>query len=181
MKRTLAAVLAFFLFAAPAGAAGRNIRIYVQTDLSSYRTEGASQTTSTTSQGQMLVVSDGMEGRFFVGERVPLVTYFYNYLMGEGYLTGIVSFQEVGTSMLVRAREVDGGQIEVTLTPEVSYISDRGHGVVALQKLSSTVIVPSGASLEIGGSTQQSEFNSNFFRTASGQSVRVVLTPAFLD
>ena len=108
---------------------------------------------------------------------MPYATFYQNYLMKEGYLTSQLTFQDVGTSLIVVARVVGGGQIEVTLTPEISYQTRDGHGTIAVQRMSTSVIVPDGQPLEIGGSISNSEFDSNFYRGQSGQALQILLTP----
>lgn len=176
----IALVLALACPSLAADSPPRMIRIAVQTVQSTSFEDGWTETTSRSSQGQFVVVTEGSEGRIFIGERVSMVSYFYNYLVGEGYLTGVVTFQEVGTSLIARARVVGEDQIEVTLTPEISYLSPGGRGSVAVQRLSTSVVVPNGRSIEIGGQAARNDFESRFYRSASGQSVQFVLTPTVI-
>jgi len=101
-------------------------------------------------------------------------------LEGEGYLNEEVRFQNVGTSLAVSPRIV-GNEIEVTLTPEISYESPEGRGVIKVTHLSTTVRVPPGQSVEIGGSYGKSEFYDQFYRRESGEAVKFVLTPVILE
>ena len=178
LVKRLLLVSALLVVALPAGAeASYNIRILVQIRQASFQSEGISQTTSESTQTQFLVVTEGVEGRIFIGERVPMVSYYYQYLVSEGYLTGAaITMQEVGTSLVARARVLPDGRIEVTLTPEISYLTPEGRGSLAVTKLTTSVIVPPGQSLEIGGRIARNEFESRFYRGASGQELQIILT-----
>jgi len=158
--------------------APRNIQIIVEMRQTGYQTQGAREMTSRSTETQFIVVTEGAQGRIFIGEKVPYLTYYRDFLMKEGYLEASVTFQDVGTSLVVTARVV-GREIEVTLTPEISYETQGGRGRIAVQKLSTSVRVPEGQSIEIGGNVTQSEFNNNFYRSRSGQALQVVLTPRF--
>ncbi len=158
----------------------RNIQIVVEMRQAAFQNRPGAQTTSQSTQTQFIVVMEGMEGKIFVGEKVPYVTYYQNYLRQEGYLTSSITFRDVGTSLIVRAKVVGGGQIEVTLTPEISYQTQDGFGSIAVQKMSTSVRVPEGQPLEIGGNISRSEFESNFYRGASGQALQIVLTPTIV-
>jgi hypothetical protein len=157
----------------------RNIQIIVEMRQAGYENLDGRERTSRSTQTQFIVVREGAEGRIFIGEKVPYVAYYYDFLTREGYLAGSVAFQDVGTSLIVTARVV-GHEIEVTLTPEISYETQGGHGRIAVQKLSTSVRVPEGQSIEIGGNISKSEFNDNFYRSRSGQTLQIVLTPKIL-
>lgn len=158
----------------------RTIQIIVEMRQAAFQNQAGMQTTSQSTQTQFIVVTEGVEGKIFVGESVPYVTYYQDYLKQEGYLTSSITFRDVGTSLIVRARVIGPGQIEVTLTPEISYLTQDGRGSIAVQRMSTSVIVPEGQPLEIGGNISRSEFDSNFYRGASGQALQIVLTPRTL-
>ena len=161
-----------------------NIQIVVETRQAGFQNQSGIQASSQSNQTQFIVVSEGLEGKIFLGESVPYAAYYQNYLTREGYLMsqGVAfQFKDVGTSLIVRARVLGGGQIEVTLTPEISYLTQDGRGSIAVQKMSTSVIVPAGQSMEIGGNIAQSEFNSNFYRGVSGQALQIVLTPKIIS
>ena len=165
------------LAAEPPGDTPHNIQIVVEMRQAAFQTQGGYQNTSQSKQTQFIVVSEGVEGKIFLGQKVPYATFYQNYLTREGYLTSQLTFQDVGTSLIVVARIVGDGQIEVTLTPEISYQTQDGHGSIAVQKMSTSVIVPEGQPLEIGGNISNSEFDGNFYRGQSGQALQIVLTP----
>ena len=159
-----------------------NIQILVEMKQAAFQSQGIETVTSQSTQKQFIVVSEGMEGKIFIGERVSYATYFQYFLTKEGYLVGQpagFTFQDVGTSLIVSAR-VLGDQIEVTLTPEISYVTANDRRSIAVQKMSTSVRVPAGQTFEIGGNLSRSEFESNFYRGASGQALQVLLTPKIL-
>ena len=158
----------------------RNIQIQVEFKRAGFVTQGSAQQTQETNETQVLVVSDGLEGHLFMGKQLPNVIWYRDYLRNEGYLTGEVVFREVGSNLIVRPRIV-GDQIEVTVTPEISYETKDGSGTVAVKRLSTTVVVPNGQSLEIGAGINNSEFESNFYTRRSGEATRIVLTPRILQ
>jgi len=161
-----------------------NIQIAVETRQAGFQNQAGMQINSQSNQTQFIVVSEGMEGRIFLGESVPYAVYYQNYLTREGYLVNQevgFQFKDVGTSLIVRARVLGEGQIEVTLTPEISYESQDGRRSIVVQRMSTSVIAPAGQSMEIGGNITQSEFSSNFYRNASGQVLQIVLTPRIMS
>ena len=185
--KPLAAVGLCFLFLTPPPASAqpyeprRNVRIEVQIQSAGYTNQnvGPDQSEHQSNEKQFLLVMDGLEGRLFIGNQVPYTTWYRDYLQREGYLTEVVVFRNVGASLVVRPRVV-GDQIEVTLTPEISYEAQDGRGTIAVTKLSTTVIVPDGQAIEIGGGLQKSEFENNFYRRETGEAVRILLIPRIM-
>ncbi|MBI4358964.1 MAG: hypothetical protein HY584_06655 [Candidatus Omnitrophica bacterium] len=159
----------------------KNVKIEVQYKSAGYVRSGELyQTSRESNETQMLLVMDGLEGRLFIGKEVPYALWYRDYLRKEGYLTGEIKFRNVGTSLIVRPR-VRGNQIEVTLTPEVSYETQDGSGSIAVTSLSTTVLVPNGQSIEIGAGLQKSEFEHTFYTRETGEAVRIVLVPTILE
>jgi hypothetical protein len=156
------------------------VKIEVQLKSVGVTQESFYHTVHQSDETQMLLVTEGLEGRLFIGREVPHTTWYRDYLRAEGYLMGEVIFRNVGTSLVVKPRII-GNQIEVTLTPEVSYETGDGRGTIAVKKLSTTVLVPNGQSIEIGGAVQKSEFENNFYRRETGEAIRVILTPRILE
>lgn len=187
MKPLLPVALSFLFLIVSAASAQtyeprRNVKIEVQIQSAGYTAQNVdpSQSAHQSSQTQILVVMDGLEGRLFIGNQVPYTTWYRDYLQREGYLTEAVVFRNVGASLVVRPRVV-GDQIEVTLTPEISYETQDGRGTIAVTKLSTVVIVPNGETLDIGGSLQKSEFENNFYRRETGEAVQILLTPRIME
>ncbi len=174
-----------FLFLAAYGpvsaeTASRNVQIEVTfKSAATIQQSSYFQSTQQSSETQILVISDGHEGRLFIGKQTPRIEWYRTYLANEGYLTGNVVFRDIGTNLIVKPRIV-GDQIEITLTPEVSYETQDGTGSIAVTRLSTTVVVADGQSLEIGGSTARSPFENNFYTRESGSTVQIVLTPRIL-
>ncbi len=156
--------------------APRNIQIAVEARQAGYESRDGIESRSKSSQTQFIVVTEGLEGRIFVGEKLPYVSYYRDYMRQEGYLTGEVTFLDVGTSLIVTAR-VYGSEIEVTLTPEISYETQDGRRSIAIRKMTTSVRVQDGQSVEIGGNVSTSDFDNNFYRSRSGQALQFVLTP----
>ena len=158
----------------------RNIQVQAEFRVGASVFQGNTQTRSESSTVQMLVVSDGLEGKIFIGSQLPYLEWYRNYLQNEGYLTGNIVFRDVGASLVLRPRIV-AGRIEVSLTPEISYQTQDGIGAIQVSKLSTTLYAVNGQTLEVGGSTSVSEFGNRFYRTESGQSLRVLVTPRILE
>ena len=160
---------------------GKNIKIEVQFKTAGYVSGGELyQTRQQSNETQMLLVMDGLEGRLFIGKEVPYALWYRDYFRKEGYLTGEIKFKSVGTSLIV-SPHIRGHNIEVTLTPEVSYETGDGSGSIAVTRLSTTVLVPNGQSIEVGAGLQKSEFENNFYTRETGEAVRIVLVPTVLE
>ena len=128
---------------------------------------------------QYILVSDGRSASIFVGEKVPYVSYYITFLRDGGYIEGDVTIKEVGTKLQVTPRIVGDmdDMIEVTLTPQISFISDKKRGVIDIKTLSTTVIAADGQSISIGGLQKDAEFDKYFFRSSSRGSLDIILTP----
>lgn len=160
----------------------RNIQIRVEIRSSGYVQQNTFpyQSQNQSKETQFLVVTDGLEGRLFIGKHMPYVHWYRDYLRAEGYIREEIVFRDIGTSLTVSPR-IRGDQIEVTLTPEISYETDQGRGVIAVKKLSTTVSVPSGQSIEVGGGVSKSEFADNFYRRQTGEALQITLTPTVME
>ncbi len=126
---------------------------------------------------QFIVVSDGLSASIFVGEEVPYVEYYVNFLYDNAYISSNVTIKEVGTKLKVEPRIIGNGSVEITLTPQISFLADRKRGVIDIQKLSTTVIAYDGQPLVIGGLEKDRDFDRHFFTTSSSRSLEIVLTP----
>ena len=125
---------------------------------------------------QFIVVSDGLSAGIFVGQEVPYITYYRQFLWDHEYLETGIEIREVGTKLRVEPHII-GNIIEITLTPEVSYISDRGRGTIDIKTLSTTVMAADGQSIPIGGLQKDAEFDKYFFSRSSGSNLEIILTP----
>jgi hypothetical protein len=147
----------------------RNVRIDVE--FKEYGVRSSSYTK------QFIVVSDGLSASIFVGEEVPYVEYYVSFLYDNAYIASNVTIKEVGTRLKVEPRIIDNGSVEITLTPQISYLADRRRGVIDIQKLSTTVIAYDGRPLVIGGLEKDRDFGRHFFTTSSSRSLEIILTP----
>ncbi len=125
---------------------------------------------------QFIVVSDGLSASIFVGEKVPYVNYYIRFLHDGGYIEGDVTIKEVGTKLQVTPRII-GDTIEITLTPQISFISDKKWGVIDIKTLSTTVIARDGESITIGGLQKDADFEKYFFSDSSKGNLEIILTP----
>lgn len=125
---------------------------------------------------QFIVVSDGLSASIFVGQTVPYVNYYRRYLYDGGYIEKDITIKEVGTKLKVTPRII-GDLVEISLTPQVSYISSKGRGIIDITTLTTTVIVKDGHSVSIGGLQKDAEFESYFFKSSSQSNLNIILTP----
>lgn len=125
---------------------------------------------------QFIVVSEGLPASIFIGENMPYITYYREYLLNGGYIEREVVFREVGTKLKVIPRII-GDSVEITLTPQISYVSDKKRGTIDLKTLTTTVIVKDGQSLSIGGLQKDAEFERYFLKSSSESNLDIILTP----
>ncbi len=127
---------------------------------------------------QFIVVSDGLSASIFVGQQVPYetLTYYRNYLHGGGYVEGNVTIKEVGTKLRVEPKII-GDAVAITLTPQISFISDKKKGTIDIKTLTTTVIVQNGRSVSIGGLLQDADFERYFLTSSSKSNLDIILTP----
>ena len=127
-----------------------------------------------------VVVTDGLSGSIRVGQDVPFVNYYRDYLYNNGYIqTREVAFKEVGTSLKVTPK-IRGSVIEIELTPEISAVVDKEGKIIDIEKLSTTVMVADGQSISIGGLIQDKDFSETFFRSGQSSRLDIVLTPRIM-
>jgi Bacterial type II and III secretion system protein len=107
------------------------------------------------SSGMFTLVQDGGESLLTVATEVPYqqVVFYRDYASGSGQLATGVSFQEVGTSLKVRASLLAGNQVRVRLTPRISYFAADGSGTLEFTEAATELIVPSGRPVMVGGTT----------------------------
>jgi len=116
---------------------------------------GDRQTTVQRSTGIFTLVQDGGESILSVATQVPYsqTAYYYNYAVGSGYIQSQIVFTNVGTSLRVNAAILPDNQIRVRLTPRISYFSAERSGAIDFTEATTELIVPSGQSVSLGGST----------------------------
>ncbi|MDD5073209.1 MAG: hypothetical protein PHO67_08570 [Candidatus Omnitrophica bacterium] len=162
----------------------RNIRIDVEYRQSgeSGRGIGAAQwrTGKNSSYSkQFIVVLDGFSASIFVGEEVPFVNFYRTFLFEHGYIVEEeeVVIKDIGTKLKVEPRIVGNNAVEITLTPEISFVRDRKRRTIDIKTLSTTVIAADGQSIPIGGLQKDAEFDKYFFSAASQSDLEIILTP----
>ena len=113
------------------------------------------QTTVQRSSGIFTLVLDGSESILSVATRVPQsqVSYYHNYAAGIDYIERRIVFNDVGTSLRVSAATLPDGQIQLRLTPRISYFSADRPGAIDFTEAVTELIVPNGQPVSLGGST----------------------------
>src|SRR5215475_9659653 len=112
------------------------------------------QTTVQRSTGIFTLVQDGGASILSVASQVPYSpTAYYYYALGIGYIQRQIVFTNVGTSLRVNAGILPDNQIRVRLTPRISYFSAQRSGAIDFTEATTELIVPSGQSVSLGGST----------------------------
>jgi hypothetical protein len=116
---------------------------------------GAQQTAVQRSSGIFTLVADGGESILTVAIRVPQseIAYYHNYALGIGAVERRVVFNDVGTSLRVRAATLPDGQIQLRLTPRISYFSAERPGAIEFTEAATELVVPDGQTVSLGGST----------------------------
>jgi len=116
---------------------------------------GERQTAVQRSSGIFTLVADGGESILTVATRVPQseITYYYNYALGIGAVERRIVFNDVGTSLRVRAATLPDGQIQLRLTPRISYFSAERPGAIDFTEAATELVVPNGQTVSLGGST----------------------------
>ncbi len=193
MKRIFPVMIGVFIvlsfFGIPAyggiapGSLPRNISIEVEFKETGFRTrsiKGLSpyqRVKDSQYTKQHIVVSDGLTATIRVGEDVPYMEYYTRYLINGGYVETVETvFREVGTRMTVTPR-IRGNYIEISLTPQISYISEGERGVIDVKELTTTVLAVDGQSISIGGLFKDNDFTDHFFKTKSSSNLNIILTP----
>ena len=110
-------------------------------------------TTTTRSSGIFLVVQDGGSGTMLVAQEVPYrqLAYFFDYAAGKGYVAQGVAWQRLGTGLTVRPTVLPRGQIRLTVTPWLSYVTAGGGGSIELVEAATELVVAAGAKVQLGG------------------------------
>jgi type II/III secretion system protein len=109
----------------------------------------------TRSSGLFTVVQDGGAGSIMVAQDVPYqqMAYYHDYATGRGHVAQGTAWQRVGTALSVRPVILPGNKIRVTLTPVITYFTPQGGGTIEVVEAATELLVPSGARMQIGGST----------------------------
>ena len=128
---------------------------------------------------QFIVVLDGFSASIFVGEQVPFVTFYRRFLFDRGYIQEDkeMVIKDVGTKLKVEPHIIGDNTVEITLTPEISFMQDRKRRTIDIKTLSTTVVASDGQSIPIGGLQKDEEFDKYFFSTSSQGNLEIILTP----
>jgi len=160
----------------------RNIKLNVLIEKAGFESRPFAQTTSAEKVQQSVVTLEGREAVIFVGRQVPQWVAIRRYLLENQHLDYAVQFASVGTQLRVLPR-LRGNMVEVEVTPEISYqtpADERSH-VIQVSRLSSTVLVPVGETIQLGAVATASEFFDAFYRSERDERLVVYLTPQVLD
>jgi len=161
----------------------RNIHIEVE-----YKQTGETQEDIATAQWrtgksssytkQFVVVSDGFSATIFVGREVPFVDYYSRYLFDHGYIEEAeqIEIKQVGTKLKVEPHIIADNTIEITLTPEISFLLNKKFRTIDVTTLTTTVIASNGQPITIGGLKKDEEFGRYFFGTTSQANLEIILT-----
>lgn len=129
---------------------------------------------------ERIVVTDGFSASIRVGEDVPFVNYYVDYLYNNGYIeTKEIIFKEVGTSLKVTPK-IKGSVIEIELTPEISVMIDKNKKIIDVKKLSTVVLASDGQSISIGGLIQDKDFSGMFLKSGESSNLDITLTPRIM-
>jgi len=160
----------------------RNIRLEILIEKTgSAQTPYGSQTSREKTR-QFVMALEGHEATIFVGKRVPYLVPIRQYLVENEYLATSIEFHSIGTRLRALPR-IRGNMIQVEITPEISYQTpfDERTGVVRVEKLSTTVIVPNGGTIQLGAVETASEFYDHFYRNERGERLLIYLTPTIQE
>lgn len=115
----------------------------------------STQRRTQTSTGIFTLVQDGGESTLVVASQVPYpqVAFYRDYLTGAGYAVSGAEFRDIGTALKVGATVLPGNQVRVRLTPSISWFSMDRSGVIEATGASTTLVVPSGEPVVLGGAT----------------------------
>lgn len=105
---------------------------------------------------QNLLLMSGSNGTISAGRSIAYRDWFYQYSMTHGYITSGIKFKDVITGFAVSPRVI-GNNINVAVTPRISYMSDDGSGEIIFREAGTTVICKDGESVLIGSSSTGDE------------------------
>lgn len=105
---------------------------------------------------QNLLLMSGSNGTISAGRSIAYRDWFYHYSMTHGYLTSNIRFKDVITGFTVSPRVI-GNNINVAVSPRISYMSDDGSGEIIFREAGTTVICKNGESVLIGSSSTSDE------------------------
>lgn len=131
---------------------------------------------------QSLLVASGREATLRVGESVPQVDWFMEYGRNCGTLVGQVSWQEVGSFLVVQPTVIGSGpDVRIRVIPELSGRVDGQSRRVRFASAATEVTVRAGETISLGGLQKDESFYSRFLlgfsRGGEASSLDIRLTP----
>lgn len=105
---------------------------------------------------QTLLVMSGSEGRIAVGRSIPYTDWFYWYTKNHGYFIKEAKFKDVSTGFVVKPR-IAGENINIEISPRISYSGDSGMNEIIYREASTTIICKNGETVLISSSDTSSE------------------------
>ena len=117
---------------------------------------------------QTISVLDRHTARFLVVEEYPQLEWFRTYGITNRLIDAEITYRSVGAKLAV-SPVIQGNLIKVSLTPELSYFTNKGKKTVKVNTLTTTVVVRNGQSICIGGySSSNKDFSRHFFKLIRG-------------
>ena len=135
---------------------------------------------SSMTQQELLVINNG-SAALDVTTEVPYYEWIFNYGVLQGFWTSGTKWKPVGARLRVKPT-IMGNNIRIKLTPELSRLVDAETVSVAMEKLSTEVIVGNGQEISLGGlPAEAQEFYSKFLvgydESRHTRSLNIYLTP----
>jgi type II secretory pathway component GspD/PulD (secretin) len=118
---------------------------------------GESQRRTRQTGTSFILVQDGAEAWVTVAEQAPEIVWYEAYARRHGYIQAGVIFRQVGTSFAVRPMVLPDRRIRLRIVPQVAYRTDGPEGLIEVVEAATEVVVASGQSLTIGGSSGSNE------------------------
>ena len=142
---------------------------------------GAEKERQGTSGEQTLLVMSGSDGKIAVGRSIPYTDWFYWYTKNRGYMIKETKFKDVSTGFVVKLM-IAGENINIEISPRISYSGDSGMNEIIYREASTTIICKNGETVLIGSSDTSSEnIVGNIFgglqASKSKSSFYMMLTP----
>jgi len=112
---------------------------------------------------QSLLVASGREASLRVGESVPNIDWFMEYGRYHGVLKGQVTWQDVGSFLVVQPTVIGSGpDIRIRIIPELSGTVEGQPHRIRFASAATEVTVRAGETVSIGGLQQDDTFYSRF-------------------
>ena len=121
------------------------------------------QSRSTTTSRQELVVISGGRASLRIADEVPYAEWFWTWDLGHGLWVEGVRWRDVASGMEVEPVALPGGRIRVKLTPYFEYFLDNRREVTRVHALSTEVVANEGEEISLGGVPKDDrEFRERF-------------------